>query len=264
MSAKIRVFLCLCVGWLIPAFAQDSFPAGMPGLNYVDSAIQTGTFVEKTQDPIPLATKERILLGNGRSPARNLIAILQRDANAVSAAFLTTLKNEDVPVASTTTRTARAAFQLSTPALDRLDPSRHAKIIAVETAGFGGLFDAPLFRIRTGRYNTMAANGAFSTAIIDVVDTRGVFKTNLSLIVIDRTDNWTDNMEVRWTHIKLPLKGSANTRVVTETEVQIVEKVREALGLELAGYYFSAECCPFLDVELMGRIHDEWTGEKNK
>jgi hypothetical protein len=93
-------------------------------------------------------------------------------------------------------------------------------------------FDFPI-------YNTSDAGASYSKLQITIANAKSLFSIEGSIIVVTRIDVSRVNLRTFHLGIPLPIKKSSEVRLVTSTEVEMIDELQKSCGQAASGVVLS-------------------------
>ncbi len=111
-------------------------------------------------------------------------------------------------------------------------------------------------KISARRYNADNNINQYSELSIRSLNGRDVIRKNCTILLVERTDHWMDRRREFHTGIPLSIsKYPVETKLITSTEIGLIEKAVVALGSKTPKYYFPDSArMPLRDIELWKKI----------
>ncbi len=194
-------------------------------------------YERKTHNPIPLKRNEKVLTNKGYQ-AQTVIFIFARPyADLLQAARTATaqLWGSVTYFDRTASEYSGAGFQTS-PELKEIMMQDLAQMrkLNINVESF------KLAEASTDAYNKLD-DKTFSKLLIRIADGKDIFGKVCSLVLIRRTDHYMDWYREFHTDIPvLPLKGAAKADLVTTSELELVTRMEQALGVPPVAHVFSS------------------------
>jgi hypothetical protein len=114
------------------------------------------------------------------------------------------------------------------------------------------------FLIRTNQYNLLRDIKGYSLLNIKIIDGKDIFNKECVLILMRRTDYWRDWGREYHTGIPIPIKGPMEIDCITDTELKMVEELKNKLGIKKMRHFIpETPYSPLLDVDMMKAIKEE-------
>lgn len=122
-------------------------------------------------------------------------------------------------------------------------------------------------RFTTKPYNVIDKK-TYSVLLVRIADGQDIFGVGCTLIFLSRTDAWEDWYREFHTNIPIPLRGEAHTDIVTNTEIELIEKLKLKMNVKDTAYFFPfTEYSPLSAERMMLKIKetiDEFNKKKKQ
>lgn len=247
----MRITVILFANTILLAVGANAFsPVYLEPEKYAAAARNSPS---EYDDRVVMARKERVLLDDGQRPVRGVVLLTSGTYEAVRAEVPHILEAKGIAIDKKIESTTKEYTQ------EHMGSREYLRRIGEDLKRLSDmgvhLDNARRCEIWTRKYGTVPEIKGESVLYVIVVDGLGVLNKECVLIAVVRYDDWYDWGEVRWTNVRLPFKGPTGTTIITESEINLISRLKSRAKAEILGCYFPAHSSNvFRDVPMMERV----------
>jgi hypothetical protein len=135
-----------------------------------------------------------------------------------------------------------------------------AAMIAAKLAKFRAL-NINIEDFRESSFTTKPYNiidkKTYSVLFVRIANGQDIFGVECTLIFLRRTDHWVDWYREFHTNIPIPWRGPADTYLVTDTEINLIENLKVKMNIRDSAYFFPfSEYSPLAAERMMLKIRE--------
>ncbi len=237
---KALIYLLSSFAYLIIIYNAEAY-------NFIDGK----EFNKWIKEPIPFESGEKVLMGEGKKRVGNIVYLIMHPYVKVKDSLVSIIK-------------------------DKYGYNNNIERISDESKGWQNRYDKDWIEkdlqqaralnvnierykescITTNRYNINEEKKQYSELFINIIDGKDVFGYTCTIVILSRVDHWLDWPREFHTGIPIPIKkDNIETKLITNTETNIIDQMKIKSGVEYSKYYFTYLDSWYLrDINMLGSI----------
>jgi len=227
----------------------------LPTLNFameykiLDAKKEPERFKKISYDKIPLTLGEKVLITKANIIFDSIVCLLQKDYQTVKEKVREMI-NKNIGIES-------ESIEIRTDYFNSLYEARAENIIKdIKTLGVN-LNKFEEYTLRSKKYNLIEKFKAYSIVEVKIINGKDIFNKTSTIIVISRKDHWKDWMQEWHTRIILPFKIMTDERIITENELNFIQKLGKELNITNISYHIPNTFYDYLSLEILKELKAE-------
>jgi len=225
----------------------SSFGNALLGYETLDVKKEPDKFKKISYDKIPINFGEKVLISKNYFLVDSIICFLEEDSNKIKNSLKEIINNK-IGIKS----------ELNTIVKDYFEGLSDKEELRYKIKSLGLNLDRYEEKeLISKRYNIIEKVEAFSELKIKVINGKDIFNKKCTIIVLTREDHWRDWAREWHTGIILPFKGMADTNIITEKEIALIEELKKELNIKKSSYHFPGLPWYPLELEILKELKVE-------